>query len=237
MKCWQVGRLRFVSAVGGTEKTFAAVLFEARRLGFRYCAFGMKGPVPLIAPRVLWCSNYPLAFKQRYEERDYLQRDPTVVRAITSDQSFLWSDELFADNLDIRAEARAFGLVHGWAHPHRDAGGMLSLLSLVRSDPEITADEVRSKTERLLWLSHRSHVAMREHWGPTLRAPLDVELSDRERDVLRWTSDGKTSAEVARILVVSEATVNFHIRNACMKLGTGSRTAATVRAAMMGLLW
>ena len=47
----------------------------------------------------------------------------------------------------------------------------------------------------------------------------------------------RTPADMAQIIGVAEATVNFHMPNACVKLGTPNKTAAAVQAAMLGLLW
>jgi len=108
---------------------------------------------------------------------------------------------------------------------------------VARSDQAISTEEYEAKKERLLWLSVLCHEGMLKSWGELLRDDTGVELSDREMDVLRWTCEGKTSSDVAQILKISEATVNFHTRNACTKLGTSNRTAAAVRAALLGLLW
>jgi len=237
MKCWQMDQLRLVRSAGDTRQTFEMILAEVSRLGFEYCSFGMKAPVPMVAPRVLWCSNYPPAWQKRYEEENFLRCDPTVAHAIVSDEPFLWSDELFASSPELREGARLHGLVHGCAQPRRDAGGMVSLLTCVRGDPPITQEELQTKVERLQWLSHLCHEGMRKHWDAALRNDGGIELSDRELEVLRWSCDGKTSAEMAEIMSVAEATVNFHIRNACTKLGTANKTAAAVRAALLGLLW
>jgi LuxR family transcriptional regulator, quorum-sensing system regulator SolR len=64
-----------------------------------------------------------------------------------------------------------------------------------------------------------------------------IDLSDREIDVLRWTAEGKTSAEIATILDISERTVNFHVNSVVAKLGATNKTSAAVRAAMLGLIW
>ncbi|MFF7398481.1 LuxR C-terminal-related transcriptional regulator [Achromobacter sp. NPDC008082] len=61
-------------------------------------------------------------------------------------------------------------------------------------------------------------------------------LSDRQAICLFWSAAGKTSWETARILDVSESTVNFHLRNACAKLGVRGRRAAVVAAIRQGLL-
>jgi DNA-binding CsgD family transcriptional regulator len=50
------------------------------------------------------------------------------------------------------------------------------------------------------------------------------QLSARERDVLLLVSDGKSNAEIATALFVSEATVKSHLRSILAKLGVKSRT-------------
>ncbi|QVQ25067.1 helix-turn-helix domain-containing protein [Achromobacter deleyi] len=61
-------------------------------------------------------------------------------------------------------------------------------------------------------------------------------LSDRQAACLHWSAAGKTSWETSRILGVSESTVNFHLRNACSKLGVRGRRAAVAAALRSGLL-
>ena len=237
MKSWQSRQLRQISSGGTSQDSFDLVIAEANRIGFEFCSFGMKAPVPLVAPRATWCSNYPLAWQQRYDQMGYMLRDPTVAHALVSDEALVWTDELFAACPELRAEAHEYGLAHGWVQPRRDAQGMVSLLTLARRDPPILSAEVEAKVERLKWLSFVCHEGMGKVWSGRLREGLEVDLSARELEVLRWSCDGKTAADTAQILSISEATVNFHSRNACLKLGTSNKTAAAVRAALMGLLW
>ncbi|BEG75469.1 helix-turn-helix transcriptional regulator [Achromobacter xylosoxidans] len=61
-------------------------------------------------------------------------------------------------------------------------------------------------------------------------------LTRREVEVLRWTGDGKTAGDIARILRVSENTVNFHLKSIKAKLGSSTKTSAVVQAALCGLL-
>lgn len=60
--------------------------------------------------------------------------------------------------------------------------------------------------------------------------PPPKPLSNRETECLYWSSAGKTSWETGSILGVSESTVNFHLRNACAKLGVRGRRAAVAAA-------
>lgn len=55
-------------------------------------------------------------------------------------------------------------------------------------------------------------------------------LSPRETDVLRLIVDGRTNAEIAAELFLSERTVHRHVSNILTKLGVRSRTAAAIAA-------
>ena len=61
-------------------------------------------------------------------------------------------------------------------------------------------------------------------------------LTDRERDVLHQVGQGKTNAEVAASLFVSEATVKTHLGNILAKLDLRDRPAAIVFAHTNGLV-
>ena len=61
-------------------------------------------------------------------------------------------------------------------------------------------------------------------------------FTPREDECLFWASQGKTSWEIACILGIGERTANFHIANACSKLGVNTRQAAIALAIGRNLL-
>jgi NarL family two-component system response regulator LiaR len=62
------------------------------------------------------------------------------------------------------------------------------------------------------------------------------ELSDRELEVLRLIADGRSNAEIAEKLIISEKTVKGHVSNILSKLHTLDRTQAAVLAWQEGLM-
>ncbi len=61
-------------------------------------------------------------------------------------------------------------------------------------------------------------------------------LSDREIQIVRWTSEGKTSAEIAIILGLSEHTVNSYIAAVLRKLQVVNRAQMVASAIRSGLI-
>ncbi len=62
-----------------------------------------------------------------------------------------------------------------------------------------------------------------------------ADLTNREREVLELMTRGKTNAEIAQALVVTERTVKFHVGNIYSKLHVRSRTEAVLLALKEGL--
>ena len=64
----------------------------------------------------------------------------------------------------------------------------------------------------------------------------DLELTDREREVLDAVAQGERSKEIAARLHITERTVKAHLTNIYNKLGVDSRAAAVAEAIQRGWL-
>ena len=62
------------------------------------------------------------------------------------------------------------------------------------------------------------------------------ELTDRELDVLREISEGKTNEEIASVLNISPGTVKTHINHLLAKLQVSDRTQAVIVGLKRGLI-
>lgn len=236
MTDWQFEVHERVTPAATPEACFGRIVAQARRLGFEFCTHCLRLPLPITRPRTTICSNYPPAWLARYGEKQYIEIDPIIAYGMRSSAPLIWNDALFASVPELWEDAKAHGLRHGWAQSRRDHEGIYSMLVLARSEGAIDEATLQRDSPRLQWLTHVSHDAMKASGIDALQFP-EVTLSAREVEVLRWTAEGKTSAEVADILRISERTVNFHVNSAITKFGASNKTSATVRAAVLGLLW
>ena len=57
-----------------------------------------------------------------------------------------------------------------------------------------------------------------------------AQLTERERECLRWVAAGKTDWETSRILSISEKTAQEHVRRALGKLNASTRAQAVALA-------
>jgi len=90
----------------------------------------------------------------------------------------------------------------------------------------IPVEQIRISTQGLLvWSS--AHTSPES--TPVGNTPLPP-LSAREREILGWTREGKTSGEIAVILGRATRTIEKHLENIYRKLGVRSRSSLILRA-------
>ncbi|WP_432454054.1 MULTISPECIES: autoinducer binding domain-containing protein [unclassified Agarivorans] len=234
MEAWLEEQFCLLELQGSSSDFFAELSKITNALGFDFCAYGLRIPYPLSAPRTEMLNNYPTIWQQTYKENNYLEIDPTVHHGMTSQLPIVWSDQLFAQTPDLMEDARAVGLEYGWAQSSRQANGTVGMLTLARSTEMLSPAELVRYRYQLLWLTQVTHHGLSARiTAEKLQIPV---LSQRELEMLKWTADGKTSEEIATILSITARTVNFHISQAMRKLEVVNKTAATVKAAVMGLI-
>src|SRR5690348_9657462 len=162
-------------------------------------------PMPAVA------INFPWDWRKHYFERKYYERDPVVRLTPMLSKPFMWDHLLERKQLHpsqrlVMEESREAGLKHGVSVPLFGPLGRVSVLSFASPFDDADPHLHLSRLNVLAWQFHIAFAAIAEPTEPKRKS---IELSDRERDCLRWTAEGKTAADIALILNISENTVNF----------------------------
>lgn len=189
--------------------------------------------------------NYPADWMQHYFEKGFDKIDPIMVAALNCYSSFSWDD--VAKNLELLPKqkkclnlGKEAGLNNGICTPLRGANNAIAGLSLASSEETDSFDgqiDLITAYSNQFYLAYRriGEVAANKKNLENQRI-INMALSEREREVLKWTAYGKTGSEIGDILGISCHTVDFHVRKIFEKLEVNHKTLAVVKALNYGLI-
>lgn len=239
MEAWQEEYFHMSSQGVSEEELFSSLVTQAAHFGFEYCSYTMRAPVSLISqdtPEFIFLNNYPEAWKTLYQEQKLFEVDPIIKQAQRAFMPFLWSKELLKQSQEFKRAARLHGFRFGWVHPFHSKTRAMGIFALVRSERPVTQEELGRKQRDMAWMARLANQSMMDCILPRLMPEIKESLTAHELEVLRWTAEGRTSAEIGDILSTSKRNVDFHIANFTEKLGVKNKTAAAVRAFTLGLI-
>lgn len=161
----------------------------------------------------------------------------TAVRAVA-----LWEADRRGDAARELDRALTIAAPEFHLYPIASAGtGLLPVLKAIieRRTEQIAGSRFEQKVElqRRLFLFLRGENAMQGGAAskPTSLPKMMVPLTGRETELLRLVHTGLANRQLADALLVSEATVKWHLHNIYEKMGVRSRSAAAARAREMQL--
>jgi len=124
-----------------------------------------------------------------------------------------------------------------YVHAAIRAGASGFLLKDVEPEQLVSAVRVVAAGDALLAPTVTRRLLERFAQLPDERRPASLdELTSRELETLRLLASGRSNAEIAEALVVTEATVKTHVSSILRKLGVRDRVQAVVVAYDTGLV-
>jgi DNA-binding CsgD family transcriptional regulator len=220
---------------------FRNILISIReQLGFNNIVYAISLPDSFTRGSNLVVGDYPYEWFDQYADKNYINIDPVIKHCFSSECPYCW--ERFGEHEDeaTRAfvkDAAAYGLVGGLSIGLPRFNGTSGLISVA------THHVVKSDSKEYLHavlclnaLHSHIHECIYKLTCESNKNHILVDLTDREKDCLLWTAEGKTASEIAHILDVSESTVTFHIKNAIRKLKVSNRSQAIAKAVLEGYI-
>lgn len=212
----------------------------AQEMGFERVSAALAIDRPGDKPFFEMVGNTPQAFLDASRNHEDALRDPVFRRMRSSGLPFLYDQATYVGEgaADLWERQAEFGYRTGISMALHMPAGRHFLLGVDRSQalPDDDSACTRMMADLQLLAAYAQETAVRV-LGPESPALACVpRLTSREREVLQWTREGKSSWAVGEILGLSENTVNFHLRNAMKKLDASSKHVAILRAITLGLL-
>ncbi len=187
-----------------------------------------------LAAQNLVFGSLDLGFVRKYWQGGSMFHDPMTKKTLKSNCPVRFSDIHTLKNLSKKAakavEIRmAYGMQDGIIFPLK---GRLNCFAMagIHGDISKCSSSDLMVLEMLCIALYRRATTL--YPLPELEYPAQgVRLTKRERQCLIWVARGKTSLDIAQILMITERTVQYHIENARTKLGAESRLQAVILAA------
>lgn len=210
-------------------------------LELEYVIFG----APTVAPATTQMTsvpdfnvNYPQEWVEHYQRKQLWKVDPIIAALFSAEshQPHAWSElyNLTPPNQNFAIESRDFGLADGWSCYTKGYDKLSwSILSVSGSDPKSVMKKERERAI-LQILSPHFHLALSKFFNDNPKS-FNFKLTERELEVLRWVSEGKTSWEISQIFSITENTINFHINNIKQKMKANTRGQAIAIAIRQGI--
>jgi len=200
---------------------------------FALCGFGEMTNDYTVDPYNIINITYPSEWLELYVAQRFDKIDPIVRENCLNFKLQYWADtyKKYRVPKEFISHAEDFGLRSGYTDGLRnfkgDKGSLFSFAGM-----SIKRD---SRTEVIL-----------EHIIPHLHQalarilcqykPCNAILSLREKEVLKWLKEGKSTWEISVILSISQDTVKFHVKRIMQKLDAVRRTQAVAIAIEQGLI-
>jgi DNA-binding CsgD family transcriptional regulator len=181
--------------------------------------------------------SYPLPWIDRYISEQLDTIDPVLVehRLHFGLQYWIDSYERHPEAKQFIMSASDYGLKNGYSYGLKtESGSGASLFSFGGRSMERS----RRTCHILRRIMPHLHQALVRVVAPLDHLPeaAQVKLSPREREVLLWIKEGKTTSEISSTLSISERTVKFHVRNTLRKVRASTRAQAVAVSLEKGLI-
>lgn len=182
-------------------------------------------------------SSIPEAFFTEFDRKRLLVRCPIGEIVLNSKLPYCWSigDPIQSRALKIDSEIediqRRYGLITSVAMTLYSLEGERFIMRFDGARPRLTQVELNE-----IGMITLHAFDMFEKIRRDTRKASPSPLTTRELEVVRWTAQGKTSAEIGQILTLSDHTVNAYMTNAIKKLDCVNRTQLVAKALRLRLI-
>ena len=173
-------------------------------------------------------NRWPSEWFERYTSKHYYRHDPVAQRCFGTVYPFTW-DELpgplrgSKESRLAMSEAADFGLAKGLSVPMNGFSDFQAIATMAGAQVEISPEDRLQVQLASIYAYGAADRAARINVDERGR-----RLTARERDVIRWVTEGKSYWEISEILGISKATVAFHAQHIREKMDARTIAQAVV---------
>lgn len=206
--------------------------------------YGFQGFLVMVVPGKTCASlsdtvvmtNWPTDFLITYDAANMMAGSPVIARLRKSTIPFTYDTTLDSHRRsdgkgnEVLSLFERVNLRRGVYIPVHDVHGTCGAIAFGGNRDVVSSAELKELTYEAGYLFGRLS-EIKE-----IRSPMPAVLSRREVECLHWAAAGKTTTEMAKILDLSEYTVNHYLSRATRKLDSVNRVQTVAKAIRAGLI-
>ena len=185
------------------------------------------------------CGTYTVDWVDRYLEKDYLYIDPVIIGCFNRFDPVDWK-QLDWSGKPARAfydEAVKYGVgTQGFTVPIRGPNGQFALFTITNTCSDDEWQQFIEKNKRELILVAHTFNQKALNFEEGVFSVSHPSLSPRELSAMALLAKGRSRAQAAAEMSISEHTLRVYIESARHKLGGLNTTHAVARALSTGLI-
>jgi len=177
--------------------------------------------------------NYPSEWLDLYMKNKFYNVDPIFKENFTKFKLQYWADTYKRNRppKEFICAAESFDIKQGYTYGLTDR--MRSEASLFSISERSLKPNIRNEMILKYIIPHFHQALNRNFKKPNKK---DIVLSSRQKEVLNWIKEGKSTWDISVILGISERTVKFHADTIMQKLNVVNRAQAVAVAFEQGLI-
>lgn len=185
------------------------------------------------------CGTYSSEWVDRYLEKDYLYIDPVVIGCFNRFDPVNWKQLDWSGKAarTFLQEAIEYGVgTQGFTVPIRGPNGQFALFTITNSCSDTEWDDFITSNKKELILVAHSFNQKALNFEEDVFQLSHPSLSPRELSAMTHLAKGRSRAQAADDMSISEHTLRVYIESARHKLGALNTTHAVARALSTGLI-
>lgn len=238
---WFDGLIERVSEASSNDELFSLLIEAKKHFDADHIVYASAIPISYTVPQMIILPDYPTEWFEIYKENNYIEIDPVVEKTKLSCVPIVWHeiDDMSKEQEEMMELAKEYGLRDGISFPIHGAGGGHGILSLAfKSTPKKMKSRLASIAPNVQYFANHLHenaVRIAGLSSGGIYMPVN-SISDREKDILTWLAEGKTSWEMSKILNQTESSINTTIKKSIENLSASSRMHAVSKAISLKII-
>jgi LuxR family transcriptional regulator, quorum-sensing system regulator SdiA len=190
-------------------------------------------------------SNHSKEYLDWFIGEEKYKKAPMVLWALANEGVMSWSDittryeagSLTSEEIDIMAQNHALGVRAGYSISFSSVTPRSKGAIALTGGPDTTQAEIDA-----IWEKHQSEIIALNNVVHLKilslpRVSPTRSLTQRQLEALHWVGDGKTTADTALLMGLTQATVEKHLRLAREVLSVETTAQAVLKAALQNQLF